>query len=397
MRLAVALGGTDLGRSGLGVYSRAILPRLAKRLQGEGGWLVAVGTRKELGAYDDLLQGADRIVVRDAWQSPALNALWHLALAGPTVARSGAGVLLLPAANRRVTARSPLPTVAVVHDLAPLRVKGRYDPLRMAYGRHLVVRALGTADVIVAVSDATRLDMERALGRALGRGGGHRHTPGAVRVVLNGVEHERFAPASEGDPRVRAARERLGSERPYVLYLGRLEHPGKNHLRLLRAFAASRCRASHLLVIAGADWGALPLIQAEVARLGIEREVALLGYVPDGILPGLVAGADAVVMVGLYEGFGLPALEALAAGRPVAASRTGALPEVVGELGALCDPLDERSIAEALERALTDETLRERCRIEGPRLARARSWDTTADGLLDACRDAVVRAPRRRP
>jgi glycosyltransferase involved in cell wall biosynthesis len=384
MRLAVALGGTDLGRSGLGIYVSATLPRLATRIRRAGGRLVAIGTRGELGAYDALLDGFDRVTVHDAWQSPAANALWHLAAAGNAAASAGADVLLLPAATRRATALSPVPTVAVVHDLAPLRVKGKYDPLRMAYGRYLVVGALRTADVIVAVSDTTRLDMEQALGRA----------SGAVRVVLNGVDHERFAPAGDADPGVRAARERLGSERPYVLYLARLEHPGKNHLRLLRAFAASRARSSHVLAFAGADWGALPLIQAEIARLGLEREVVLLGYLPDGIIPGLVVGADAVMMVGLYEGFGLPALEALAAGRPVAASRTGALPEVVGELAALCDPLDERSIADAMGHALEDEALRERCRIEGPRRARARSWDTTADGLLDACREAVARRHR---
>jgi glycosyltransferase involved in cell wall biosynthesis len=384
MRLAVVLGGTDLGRSGLGVHVRATLPRMAKRLHGEGGRLLAIGTRKELGVYDELLPGADRIVVRDAWQAPALNALWHLTAVGPAAARAGAGVLLLPAANRRAAAISPVPTVAVVHDLAPLRVKGRYDPLRMAYGRHLIVGALRTADVIVAVSHTTRQDMQQALGRARS----------AVRVVPNGVDHERFAPASEGDPRVRLARGRLGSARPYLLYIARLEHPGKNHLRLLRAFAASPARASHMLAFAGADFGALPLIQAEIARLGLERDVTTLGYLPDEIVPGLVAGADAVVMVGVYEGFGLPALEALAAGRPVVASNTGALPEVVGDLAALCDPLDERSIGRALQRALSDEALRERCRIEGPARARAQSWDATADGLLDACRDAM-RSRRR--
>src|SRR5262249_24718766 len=128
--------------------------------------------------------------------------------------------------------------------------------------------------------------------------------------------------------------------------------PGKNHLHLLRAFAASPARASHVLALAGSDWGALGRIQNEIARLGLEREVRVLGYVPDELVSGLVAGADAVMMVGLYEGFGLPALEALAAGRPVVASRTGALPAVVGDLAALCDPLDERSIADALDRAL---------------------------------------------
>jgi len=104
--------------------------------------------------------------------------------------------------------------------------------------------------------------------------------------------------------------------------------------------------------------------------------------VADEVLPGLVAGADAVVMVGLHEGFGLPALEALASGRPVVASRSGALPEVVGPLSASCDPWDEGSIKEALDRALTDEALLRRARLDGPAWAARFSWESTADSLF---------------
>jgi glycosyltransferase involved in cell wall biosynthesis len=340
-----------------------------------------MGTGRELEAYGHLLDGGPRIEVRSAWQSPGINALWHLAAAGPAAAGAGAEVLLFPAAQRRGGARSPIPTVAVVHDLAPLHVTGKYDPLRMAYGRWVVTGALRTADEIVAVSATTQADVARALGRP--REG--------VRVVLNGVDHARFAPPSDGDRRVLDARARLGIEGPYALYLGRLEHPGKNHLRLLRAFRAGGARAATTLVLAGADWGARALIEAEIERLGLGGRVLILGYVPDELVPGLVAGADAVVMVGLYEGFGLPALEAFAAGRPVVASRTGALPEVVGDLAASCDPLDEASIAAALDRALGDEALRERARREGPARAAARSWDATAEGLLRACQDAAAR------
>ncbi|WP_437681779.1 glycosyltransferase family 4 protein [Sorangium sp. So ce131] len=381
MKIAIATGGTDRGRSGLSAYVHAVLPRLRRRIEQAGGATVALGGREDLDAYAAHLDGAARVVTRELWRPAPLNALWHLGAAGRAAARAGADVLLLPAANRRATLRSPIPTVAVVHDLAPLRVKRRYDALRMAYGQHLVTGALATADVLVAVSDVTRADVEQALGRP----------PGSVRVIPNGVDHERFAPAAADDPRVREARRRLRSERPYVLYLGRLEHPGKNLLRLVQAFAESAARGTHTLALAGADWGAEPLIRAEIARLGLDREVELLGYLPDAVVPGLVAGADAVAMVGLYEGFGLPALEALAAGRPVVASRTGALPEVVGDLGALCDPHDTRSIAEALARALGDEAHRDRVRREGPARAAARSWEKTADALLDACRDAVAR------
>jgi glycosyltransferase involved in cell wall biosynthesis len=107
--------------------------------------------------------------------------------------------------------------------------------------------------------------------------------------------------------------------------------------------------------------------------------------VPDEVLPKLLAGANSVAMVGLREGFGLPALEALATGRPVFASNTGALPEVVGDLGALCDPFSEDSIREALDRTVGDQDLRARVVSEGPASARERGWGATAQKLVEIC------------
>jgi glycosyltransferase involved in cell wall biosynthesis len=381
MRLAVALGGTDLGRSGIGVCVRAVVPRLLQRVEASGGALIALGTREELRAYDHALSSAERVTVGALWRPAWRNALWHLMAAGDAAARAGAEVLLLPAANRRATARCPIPVVAVVHDLAQLHVPGKYDALRTAYLRGLVGWALGSADELVAVSEATRRDLARALGRSAA----------AARVVPNGVDVERFTPTPSDDPRRRAAHARCGLDRPYLLYLARLEHPGKNHLRLLRAFARSQASASHRLVLAGADWGALQLLTGELARLALRDRVLLPGYVPDDLVPALVAGADGVLMMGVREGFGLPALEALAAGRPLAIARTGALPEVAGHLAATCDPLDEASIAAAIDRLVDDRALRERAAREGPGHARARSWDATADGLLAACRAASAR------
>jgi glycosyltransferase involved in cell wall biosynthesis len=379
VKLALTLGGSDLGRSGIGAYLRALLPHLASALARGGDELLVLGTAAELCAYAPWLDAVAVHPVSPTFGAPGPSALWHLAWAGRAAARAGADALLLPAANRRVTLGSPIPTVAVVHDLAQLRVPGKYDALRMAYVRRVVVGALLGATALVAVSGATQRDVAGALGRS----------PGSVRVIPNGVDAARFTPAGPDDERVREARARTGVRRPYILYLARLEHPGKNHLRLLRAFARSRARDTHALVLAGADWGAGARLQAETARLGIGADVSALGYVDEDLIPGLVAGADAVAMVGLCEGFGLPALEALAAGRPVVSANAGALPEVVGDLGAGCDPLDEASIGAALERALFDEALRARVRVEGPARARACDWSATASRLVAVCREVA--------
>lgn len=380
MRVALPLGGTDYGRSGIGVYTRAIVPRLCSALAASDGELVVFGTPSDMHAYEDVLGDARRVVVPSPLTAPGLNALFHFLGAGSLSACAKASVLLLPAANRRIVATSRIPTVAVVHDIAQLHVQGKYDPLRMAYFRYSVMPALARVSHIVAVSHYTRKDVAHALDWPISR----------ISVVPNGVDANRFAPSTFDDERVRAARSRLKIDGPYILYLGRLEHPGKNHLRLIEAFATSTLTTRHTLVLAGGDWGALALIRDAVTRFRIEDRVCITGFVPDEIVPGLVAGADAVAMVGLREGFGLPALEALAAGRPIFVANTGALTEVTGELAASCDPLDCKSIQAALEKAISDSNFRERAFAEGPAHAHRYGWDSAADALFAICRQTAT-------
>lgn len=379
MHVALALGGTDLGRSGIGTYVRELLPPLIEQLNAHGGKLTVFGHRAELTAYAPALAGARSHAIRIP-TNPGLNALWYLTSATRLATRLRADVLLLPAANRRIAARGGLPTVAVVHDLAQLRVEKKYDWLRMAYFKHVLLRAFHTPGRLVAVSHATRRDLEQTLGLP----------PERLRVVYNGVNTARFKAISPDSPAVADVRRQAGlAARPYLLYPARLEHPGKNHLRLLKAFARSGLAATHTLALSGADWGAEKLIREKIVELDLHSSVALLGFVSEQNLPGLVAGADAVLMLGLHEGFGLPALEGLSAGRPVCVANTGALPEVVGECGVQCDPLDTTSIAAALVRVVRDEPLRTHCRLAGPAWAERFTWARTARGLIDVCQEIL--------
>jgi glycosyltransferase involved in cell wall biosynthesis len=380
VRLAVTVAGTDAGTSGIGTWVHAVLPRLVAAL---GRDLSVLGAREDLDAYAAHLGPATAVVLPGLVAKPGPSAAFHLLGGGPLAAASGADVLLLPAANRRLTFGAPVPTIAVVHDLAQLRVPGKYDGLRMFYLERIVVGALARATELVAVSRATRRDLAQVL----------RVPEARVHVIENGVDVGRFTPATPGDARVAAARRWLGFDEPYVLYLSRLEHPAKNHVRLVRAFAASGLAATRWLVLAGGDWGGRAAIEREVAAAGLGDRVALTGFAPADVVPGLVAGADVVAMVGLCEGFGLPAAEALAAGRPVVASSTGALPEVVGDLGALCDPHDEGAIRAALARASHDEALRARSAAEGRAHVARFDWDRTAASLLELA-EATLRRGR---
>jgi len=384
MRLALTLGGTDYGRSGIGVYTRAIIPRIRRVLEASRDELVVVGTPKDIDSYQDVLGNARRIVVNSAFTTPGANALFHLAAAGPMLSRAEVSVLLLPAASRRMVANSSIPSVAVVHDLAQLHVARKYDSLRMAYFKHALLPALRRASRVVAISSCTKNDLAKAFDWA----------PERIAVVPNGVEATRFTPPREDDGRVLRAREWLKMDSPYILYLSRLEHPGKNHLRLIEAFATSELAARHSLVLAGADWGALSQIQETAARFHVTPRVRIAGFVADEIIPGLVAGADSVAMVGLHEGFGLPAVEALAAGRPLFVANTGALTEVTGDLAATCDPFDCTSIRRALEKTISDMDFRQRAPTEGPAWARRYDWNATAESLVALCRQVARDEPK---
>lgn len=164
-----------------------------------------------------------------------------------------------------------------------------------------------------------------------------------------------------------SARGLVGLDRPYILYPARLEHPRENHLRLLRAYAGSRAHETHVLVLAGADWGAGAVIRAEIARSALSARVNLLGYVPEDTTSALIADADVVVLAGRWDRGGRLLLQALAAGRPTVTNAA----DIVGDLGALFDPVDEASLTAALDRAVEDHELRARALHGGPDRVRA--------------------------
>lgn len=196
-------------------------------------------------------------------------------------------------------------------------------------------------------------------------------TPEGVRGAFVGAT---FDPALAGRLRVRG---------DYVLFAGTQE-PRKNLDRLLRAFAT--VEEDLQLVIAGPPgWGSVDL--PGVARhLGVDRRVLFTGYLTDRELSSLMAGARAFVFPSLYEGFGLPPLEAMAAGIPVVAARAGSLPEVLGEAPFWCDPLDVASIADAIRRACSDEEARAAAVSSGRRQASMYDWRETARKTLQTYR-----------
>jgi glycosyltransferase involved in cell wall biosynthesis len=219
--------------------------------------------------------------------------------------------------------------------------------------------------------------------------------PARIAVIHNGADLTRFTPEQPGEA-VADMRARLGIDGPYLLYTARLEHPGKNHVRLLEAFAELRRRHTlpHRLVLAGGRWSGAEAIDARVTEFGLADAVILPGFVPNELLPALYAGAEVFVFPSLFEGFGIPVLEAMASGTPVCAADTSSIPEVVGDAGLLFDPKEPAAIADALDRLLNDAALRTRLAAAGIARATGFTWDRAAAAVLDELEALAQAAPR---
>ena len=273
------------------------------------------------------------------------------------------------------------PAVVTVHDLAFLRFpEALTEESRRYYGQ--VRRAVQSAERTIVVSAATARDLAELLDVETER----------VRVIHNGLNPIFHQPQDQAmTARVRA---RWALERPYLMFLGTLE-PRKDLPTLLQAFAAVRGQHPDLLLalVGRRGWLYEPIF-ARIEALGLREAVRTIEDAADEDLPPLFDGASAFAFPSLYEGFGLPPLEALARGVPTVVADTSSLPEVVGDAALLHTPGDPEALAAALLRLLTDEALRADLRAGGPVQAARFTWERAARETLAVYWEAI--AERRR-
>lgn len=269
--------------------------------------------------------------------------------------------------------------VVTIHDIIHV-LYPQFLPSRAAllYARVMIRRALKRADRILTVSYNSKRDLVDYFGIA----------PARIDVVYNGV-----APRFHADV-PRAERDRVvakyGLPRPYLLFLGG-EKPHKNVRNVIRAYAEARRERAlpHALVLAGPMPKNRNRVEALIAALDVESRVLRPGVVPEEDLPGLFAGADAFLYPTLYEGFGLPVIEAMACGVPVLTSSTSALQEVAGRYACLVDPMDVEAIARGIVALATDPQRRAEFTELGKRRARDFSWDRAAEQTLKIYAEAL--------
>jgi glycosyltransferase involved in cell wall biosynthesis len=256
---------------------------------------------------------------------------------------------------------TPKRSVVVVYDVGHRFFPRAHTVAEWLYVEWAIRRHVRVATRLITISDSSKCDLVRLYGA----------DPERIDVAYPAVE-PRFRPATH--QAVEQVRTRYGLAERYVLHLGTIK-PRKNLPRLIQAFAQARLPADTQLVLGGMTTSGGGAVERAIAEYGLGKRLLRLAYVPDEDLPALYSGAASVALVSLYEGFGMPALEALACAAPVVVSNRGSLPEIVGDAGVLVDPLDVTSIAGGLEQAIADASLPER----GPPRAAEFRWEVAAD------------------
>jgi len=272
------------------------------------------------------------------------------------------------------------PSVVTIHDCIHLMFP-QYLPNRLAYtyARAFMWMATHRSSHVLTVSEASKRDILRF----------YRIPPEKITVAYNAIDdrfHQR--PAAEDIARVQ---ERFQLHDPFVLYVGNIR-PHKNIERLIEAFALVRTGplASTKLLIIGDEISKYPTLRRAVHQGKLHKHVRFLGFVGDQTLAALYRLATVFAFPSLYEGFGLPPLEAMASGTPVVTSNVSSLPEVVGDAAILVDPREPTAIAHGLRRALLDASLREQMRTRGLARAGHYSWAQTTETILRIYRETAA-------
>ncbi len=273
----------------------------------------------------------------------------------------------------------PVPIVTTIHDLSFEHLPQVYTPRERWLFKLAIGYTARRAARILTVSEYSARDILAT----------YRVPPGRVVVTPEGVS-ALFAPVRDPE-RLQAVRERYGIARAYILSVGSLQ-PRKNLVRLIRAYVNLRRRDEdfdHQLVLVGKKGWLYQDIFRAAQQSPFGADIIFTGYVPEEDLPALYSGATVFVYPSIFEGFGLPVLEAMACGTPVITSHSSSLPEVVGEAALLVDPYDERAIEESLRRVIWNAELQRELSERGRRRAQQFSWKRTAELTLRAYEDVV--------
>jgi len=365
MKVLLSAGMIQGGRSGVGRYVIALGEALVREQTSVDLTIAGLDADRRLFPW---LRDDRWVSIPASMTGGAANLVWHQTSLNKVLKNLRIDLVHIPS-YRRMMWHSSVPQVVTIHDCAPFVLRQKYDMARGFFGRVIVPLLARRVPRIIAVSETTAKDVVRYMGVSAEK----------VTVVPNGLDHRMFSPPSA--EKIEEFRQRKLLTQPFFLYVARLEHPAKNHLRLIQAFeilARSGVFSGHL-VLPGSPWHGSEVVEQAVAASPFRERIRLEGFVENADLPLWYAAAEALIFPSLMEGFGLPLLEAQACGTRVASADATSLPEVIGPAGILFNGHDTAAIAAAMERLVTmGDDERQRLESEGMAWATRFTWSAHA-------------------
>lgn len=304
--------------------------------------------------------------------------LWHLFRLEHFAGKKKYDAVLFPIDSRLIRYTRKIPAIVVVHDVLSETYKASND----VWALKLQMNALRSASKVIAVSQYIRKDLV-SLGIRSEK----------IEVIYDGIDHSMFYPRPVLDSAM-VNIQPFAIKKPYIIYASRLSKPEKKHIELIRAFAVFKKKTGlpHRLVLAGSEDPYAESIHREAAACEYASDIFITGYFPYKDFPELYSGSDACVFPSVGEGVGLPLIEAMASGIPVACAKAGSLPEIAGDCALYFNPDDTEECALAIESVITDGKLRERLIKSGFEWVKRFSWEKTAEKTIDLVKGECLKS-----
>lgn len=322
MKIGFSCFGLGGGKSGLSTYVRALLEAMQKQ---------------------DKVDQFKLFQPTPFLEKPIVNILWHNFVL-PFISKKEKLDLVHIPTIRRIPLIKGTKVIATVHDLAVFALPGKYDYLRRIYHHHFLSKLIHRCDHVIAVSHHTKADIVKYTG----------YPEEKITVIYSGIDHSLFRPVKDRQTAILQLQQKYGIDKPFFVYVSRIEHPGKNHLNMIKAFElfTKQYGGGYQLVLAGADWSGAEVVKQYASNSAVKDDIIFTGFAPTEDIVNFYSLCELMVFPSLYEGFGFPLLEALACGAKVASARTSSLEELGEGNVEFFDPLDPTDIASTMEKTL---------------------------------------------
>ena len=363
MKVGIDTFGSDHGRSGVGSYLASFVKGLPTESENQ---YELFGSELDRYTFDSG-EGKISYAGIDIDDKPLSNKFWHFFSLNRFAKKQGYDIILCPAGSRMLPLFSSIPTVVVINEVVSEMLKS----VSFLY-RLYMIKSLRHATKIIATSKYIFEDLLKL-----------KIKPKQIEIIHNGIDHSLFYPRNEFSSDVVIIRP-FAIKKPYFIYASRIEYPEKQHIELIKAFNLFKKKTllPHRLVLAGVDGVNAEKVHKEAANSEFASDIFLIGYFPHESLPELYSCADACLFPAITEGVGLPIIEAMACGIPVACATEGVLPEIAGDCALYFDTKNIQEMADTIEQIVVDKEKRSyliRCGFDW---VRRFSWDTTVEKTI---------------